>query len=71
MLAVGNPYAKTSGSGKENLCAIYLSVDLSIYPDLVGENMEINIGEGGIEKRDIFLKRNLFRWGMIVMINRE
>jgi len=30
MLAVGNACAKTSGIGKENLCAVYPSVDLSI-----------------------------------------
>jgi len=54
MLAVRNAYAKTSGLGRENLCVVYLSVDLSINTALVGGNMEMDIGEGKIEKRDIF-----------------
>jgi len=54
MPAVGNAYTKTSSIGKENLCVIYLSVDLSSYTALVGENMDINIGVGKIAKRDIF-----------------
>jgi len=57
MLAVRNAYAKTSGLGRENLCPVHLSVDLSINTALVGGNMEINIGEGKIEKRDIFKNR--------------
>jgi len=48
MLAVGNAYSKTAGIGKENLCAVHPSVDLSIdlpIAIIVGENMEeINIG---------------------------
>jgi len=63
MLAVGNPYAKVSGSGKENLCAVYLSVDLSIYPALVGENIKINIGEGGNRKEGYFFKTELIPVG--------
>jgi len=63
MLAIGNAYIKTSVIGMENLYAAYLSVGLSIYPALGGENMEINIGEGGIEKRDIFLKTELIPAG--------
>jgi len=56
MLAVGNTYSKTSGSGKGNICAVYLSCALPIYLSVVGENMEaINIGtEGEIEKRICF-----------------
>jgi len=68
MLAVGNAYTKTSSIRKENLCAVYLSVDLSISPALVGKYMKINIGEGKTEKRDIF-KPELMPAGMIVMIN--
>jgi len=46
--------ANTSGIGEENLCAVYLSVDPGVYTALVGENMDINIGVGKIQKRDIF-----------------
>ena len=54
MLAVGNACTKTSGIRKENMCVVYLSVDLTITPALVGKYMKINIGEGKAEKRDIF-----------------
>ena len=54
MLAVRNPYSETFGIGKENLCAVYLSVNLSIYLGVGRQNNEINIAEGGSRKEGYF-----------------
>jgi len=77
MLAVRSAYSKTAGIGKENLCAVHLSVDLSI--DLP---IDLPIASSGEyrgnkyrrrmknKKEGYFLMRNMFRGGgMLIMIN--
>ena len=65
MLAVGNAHSKTCSIKKENLCVVYLSVDLSVNRSLVGGEYGRNKYEPRRKnkKEGYFLMRNLFRGG--------